>query len=120
MPSLARELEARAAAADAFRAQEEKNKDAVSKRERFEEFQRLEALMRLPEVNWLQEQYQMRVDQEREAALSITLSDDDANKARHRHHVAKELCDLLPNRYQELKNQVYAEEPKEIPLTAVT
>lgn len=120
MPSLARELEARSAADDALRIQEEKNQAAASKRERYEEFQRLEALMRLPEVKWLQEQYQMRVDQERAAALSIILSDDEANKARHRHHVAKELCDLLPTRYQELKNSVFAEEPKEIPLTAVT
>lgn len=120
MPSLARELEARSAAADALRIQEEKNKDAASKRERFEEFQKMEALMKMPEVKWLQEQYQMRVDQEREAALSISIPAEDADRARHRHHVAKELCDLLPNRYQELKNQVFAEEPKEIPLTAVT
>lgn len=120
MPNLDQEMKARVAADNALRAQEEKNKDAAAKRERYEEFQRLEALMRLPEVKWLQEQYQMRVDLEREAALSVTLSDDEANKARHRHSVAKALCDLLPDRYAELKNEVFAEEPKEIPLTAVT
>lgn len=118
--SLAREMQARVAADNALRAQEDKNKEAASKRERYEEFQKIEALMRLPEVKWLLEQFQMRVDQEREAALSVTIPAEDADRARHRHNVAKALCDLLPDRYAELKNQVFAEEPKEIPLTAIT
>lgn len=107
--SFQREIEQRVAAETAVREQAEKNEEAQGKRDRFEEYQRLEKLLKMPEVAWLIEQFQRRVDQEREAALSIAIPPAEAEKARHRHSIAKELADFLPNKFAELKNRIFDE-----------
>lgn len=107
--SFEREMAQRVAAEDAVRLQEEKNQKAQEQRTRFEEYQRLEKLLKMPEVIWLLEQFQRRVDQERESALSVAVAPEEAERARQRHSIAKELTDMLPSKFTELKNRIFDE-----------
>lgn len=120
MSSFAREMQQRVEQEEAIRRDAAKLTEKQEQQARFEEYERMEKLMRMPEVKWLLEQFQARVNIEHDAALSIALAPAEAEKARHRHAIAKELCDLLPNRFNELKNSVFAEKPSETALTAVT
>lgn len=120
MPNFALEMAQMAAQEEAIRKQQEEIAEKQEQHSRWEEFERLQKLMAMPEVTWLLEQFQQRVKIEHDAALSIAVPPTEAEKARHRHAIAKELADLLPNRFNEMKNAVFAEKPAETVLTAVT
>ncbi len=111
MSTLHQELQRRVAADQEKAAQDALAVERAKKAAEIAEWERLERLAKNPDFQWLLDEFQKQVQIHHDAALDANASDDAANKARHRHKVAKDLHDMLASRHEQMKNRLF-EEPK--------
>lgn len=109
MPSLEQALEEKAQSEIAAQEKEKRAEEQNAKAQEFVKWERLDRLMASDDVKWLLGEMQVLVDAEQAKALNAGLPDPEANKARQRHDIAKELHDLLGKRHLQQKNSLFGE-----------
>ncbi len=114
MANFQQEIEAKARADADAKKLEEAQAERAKKAEDFAYWEWLDRLVKNPDVQRLLAQFQRTVDTEREAALDTHRPAAEAEKARHRHDVAKEMAGWLALRHMQMKNTLFPD-PKENP-----